>query len=161
MFSGTMKSHHVFPEPWNQGDGLGGKATEAGVLLFMHLLSNPESHLYKWFSQENAIHLGEWGLDIVLRGPGHCEAHSSGPAQWHFTNHIHLEEGAGGEREKSQWVQKLTFFFFLIIEVLGAIHTGYTQFQSLGSGAAVNQAMSRWDDRGLISWGWSVDSRSP
>lgn len=107
-----MKSHYVFPEPWNQGDGLGKTATEAGVLLFMNLLSNPESHLYKWFSQENAIHLGERGLDIVLRGPGHCETHSSGPAQWPFMNHIHLEEGAGGEREESQWVQKLTFFFF-------------------------------------------------
>ena len=159
MFSSTMKSHHVFPEPWNQGGSLGGKATEAGILLFIHLLSNPESHLYKWFSQDNAIHLGERGLDIVLRGPGHCEAHSPGPAQWHFMNHIHLEEGAGGEWKESQWVQKLTFF--LIIEVLGAIHTGYTRFQSLGSGTAVNQAMSTWDDRGLIGLGWSVDFPSP
>lgn len=37
---------------------------------------------------------------------------------------IRLEEGSGGEREESQWVYKMTFF--LIIEVFGAIHTGYS-----------------------------------
>lgn len=60
-------------------------------------------------------------------------------------------ELVGSERRVSGY--KNWLFFFLIIEVLGAIHTGYTQFQSLGSGAAVSQARSRWDDRGLIGLG--------
>lgn len=125
----------MFTELWNQGDGLGEKATEAGVFtshasLEQFWIPSIQVILPREHYTPGQVGIGYhpkrtrpiWNTLVWISSMAFHE-----PSTW-------KREVVGSEKRVSGYIKRL----FFIIEVFGAIHTGYSWFQSLGSGAAVN-----------------------